>query len=166
MYTYGFFVLLSRIFFFLISLLFGWMFGIIWESAVFYIMFSALRGYAGGFHAAKESVCTFCTAFSLFFASLTIRILSMAGNMHIPMCILLLCGTVVYLLSPLGSEGKPLSADEYTLYRRKTRIIVFAIIAISIGTLLLHITGLFYAATVSMTLESFVLVLAKVKTNP
>lgn len=163
LYTYGFFVLLSKTLFFLVSALFGWMFGVLWESMVFYIMFSTLRGYAGGFHASKESVCTFCTTVSLFLSSMCIWYMERIGNTVIPFGILVVCGAVVYLLAPLDSEDKPLTRAEMVLYRQKTRSIDIAIVIISIVGLCLHLPAILHAASISMALECVLLVLGKAK---
>lgn len=163
LYTYGFFVLLSQGLFFLISALFGLIFGTLWESVVFYIMFSILRCYAGGFHASKESVCTCCTTASLFLASLSIWVQSEVESVIVPVSVLVLCSAVVYLLSPLDSEDKPLTSNDFYEYRRKSRAIVIAIVIIAISGVLLHIPGILYAASTSMVLESCLLVLGKAK---
>lgn len=163
LYTYGFFVLLSKGLFFLVSALFGWMLGVLWESIVFYIMFSTLRSYAGGFHASKESICTCCTTASLFLSSLSIWYMERIGNTAIPFYILAVCGAVVYLLAPLDSEDKPLTRAEMVLYRQKTRAIDIIIVIISIVGLCLHLPAILHAASISMALECVLLVLGKVK---
>lgn len=163
LYVYGFFVLLSKGLFFLVSAFFGWMLGVLWESMVFYIMFSMLRSYAGGFHASKESVCTCCTTASLFLSSLSIWYMERIGNLVVPFCILAVCGAVVYLLAPLDSEDKPLTRTELVIYRQKTRAIDVAIVIISIVGLCLHLPAILHAASISMALECVLLVLGKVK---
>ena len=163
LYTYGFFVLLSKGLFFLVSALFGWMLGVLWGSIVFYIMFSMLRSYAGGFHASKESVCTCCTTASLFLSSLSILYMQRIGNSIIPFCILAVCGAVIYLLAPLDSEDKPLTRAELVLYRQKTRAIDITIVIISIVGLCLHLPAILHAASIRMALECVLLVLGKVK---
>lgn len=161
LYVYGFFVLLSKGLFFLVSAFFGWMFGVLWESIVFYIMFSTLRSYAGGFHASKESICTFCTTASLFLSSLSIWYMERIGNPVIPSCILTVCGAVVYLLAPLDSEEKPLTRTELALYRQKTREIVIVIWIISIIGLCTQLPAVLYALSASVMLESSLLVFGK-----
>lgn len=162
LYTYGFFVLLSKTLFFLISTLFGWVFGVLWESMVFYIMFSTLRSYAGGFHASKESVCTCCTTVALFLSSLSIWYMERIESSTIPFCILVLSSTVVYLLSPLDSEDKPLNFDEINHYRRTTRVIILLLwISVIIG-LYLQLRGVVYAASTCMILESSLLILGRI----
>lgn len=163
LYVYGFFVLLSKGLFLLISALFGLLVGTLWESIVFYIMFSTLRCYAGGFHASKESVCTGCTTVTLFLSSVSICIQEKVGTISISFYILALSGAVVYLLSPLASEDKPLTFNEILEYRQISRVIVIATVIIAIYGVLLHVPGILYATTTSMVLESFLLVLGKVK---
>lgn len=163
LYIYGFFVLLSKGLFFLVSTIFGWMFGILWENIAFYIMFSNLRCYAGGFHASKESVCTCYTTVALFLASLGIWILSKVESVIVPLCVLTLCSVVVFLLSPLDSEDKPLTYSEYDHYRWKTIAIVIGMEIISIGAVNLQLPGILYAAAIGMALESCLLILGKAK---
>lgn len=163
LYVYGFFILLSQIIFFFISAFFGLVLGTLWESIAFYIMFTTLRSYAGGFHASKESVCTCSTTLALFLASLSIRILGNVKSVIIPLNLLVLGSTVVYLLSPLDSEDKPLSFDEFRDYRKKSIMASVAIVIIAISGVLLQISGILYAAATSITLESALLILGKVK---
>lgn len=162
LYVYGFFVLLSQGLFFLISVLFGCIFGTLCESIVFYFMFSTLRCYAGGFHASKESVCTCCTTAALFLAELSIWTLTKAENILLPLCTLVLCSAVVYLQSPLDSEDKPLSYIEFCSYRRKSRTIVVGVVIIAIIGIWASFLGILYAATSSMVLESFLLGLERI----
>ena len=161
LYVYGFFVLLSKGIFFLVSAFFGWTLGVLWESIVFYIMFSTLRSYAGGFHASKESVCTCCTTVSLFLSSLSIWCMERIGSQAIPFCILVVCSAVVCLLAPLDSEDKPLTRTELVLYRQKTRVIVIVIWVISIIGPCVHLPDVLYAATTSVMLESTLLAFGK-----
>lgn len=163
LYVYGFFVLLSKGLFFLVSTFFGWTLGVLWESIVFYIMFSTLRSYAGGFHASKESVCTCCTTVSLFLSSLSIWNMERIGNTLIPFCSLVVCSIVVYVLAPLDSEEKPLALCEILKYRRISKVIVIAIVLIAISGGLLHIPGILYIASTSMGLEFLLLILGKAK---
>lgn len=163
LYVYGFFILLSKGLFFLISALFGCIFGTLWESVAFYIMFSTLRCYAGGFHASKESVCTCCTTASLFLASLSIWVQSEVESVIVSVSVLALCSAVVYLLSPLDSEDKPLSSNDFYEYRQKSRVIVIAILVIAMSGVCLNLLGILYAASSCMVLEGSLLALGKVK---
>ena len=163
LYVYGFFVLLSKGIFFLVSAFFGWTLGVLWESMVFYIMYSMLRSYAGGFHASKESVCTCCTTVSLFLSSLSIWCMERIGSQAIPFCILVVCGEVVCYLAPLVSEDKPLTFSEIYEYGQISKAIVMAIIFIAIIGGLVHIPGILYAASTCTALECVLFAFGKAK---
>lgn len=64
LYSYGFFLLLSKGLFLLVTASCGAMLGVLWESVLFYALFTLLRGYAGGIHAEKEGTCLICTTAS------------------------------------------------------------------------------------------------------
>ena len=163
LYIYGFFVLLSHGIFFVISASFGIIFGTLWESIVFYIMFSILRRYAGGFHASRESTCTLCTTIALFMSSAGISILEKAGGIVLPLLMIVLGTVVISLLSPLDSEEKPLTQNECQYYRRKSLVTVWAIIVIALGAIVVNVLGLLCSAALCMVLESFLLVMGKAK---
>lgn len=163
LYGYGFFVLLSQGLFLLMSTLFGFLLGTPWESIIFYFMFSTLRCYAGGFHASKERDCTRYTTLALLLASGSIRILSNAESSVLSFAMLAVSYAVVYLLSPLDSENKPLSVGDFKEYRKKSRTIGIVIVFIAITGIFVNIPGILHAASSSMVLESFLLVLGKAK---
>lgn len=163
LYIYGFFVLLSHGFFFVISAIFGILFGTLWESIVFYIIFSILRRYAGGFHASRESTCTLCTTIALFMSSAGISILEKAGGVVLPLLMIVLGTVVISLLSPLDSEEKPLTQNECQYYRRKSLVTVWAIIVIALGAVAVNMLGLLCTVALCMVLESFLLVMGKAK---
>ena len=51
LYCYGFFLLITRFFFFLVTAITGFLSGLLFESIAFYGVFMLLRSYAGGVHA-------------------------------------------------------------------------------------------------------------------
>ena len=75
LYEYGFFLILSRIIFGIITLLTGIVLGVAFESMTFYCMFLLIRGYAGGVHAHKESICMVFTTATLCLAVIGIFLL-------------------------------------------------------------------------------------------
>ena len=64
LYSYGFFLLVTRFFFFLVTVFVGLLMGIGGESVLFYMVFFILRTYAGGVHAKTETACTVFTTFA------------------------------------------------------------------------------------------------------
>lgn len=163
LYSYGFFLLLSRGIFFAVAAVFGILFGTFWESILFYILFSTLRGYAGGIHASKEAVCMISTTFSLLLASAGIRRMELSGCVEVSAWMLLLGSLAIFLMSPLDSEEKPLNDSERRYYRRITRGIVLATTMVAFCSMAMRFQMIMYVAAFTLTLESILLIAGKVK---
>lgn len=159
LYEYGMFIMLSNFIFFVLSGLLGWMQGNIWESLLFYVLFSALRCYAGGYHAKSEAECTCYTTIALFIASYAISLLYKANNNFFLICLLVLCSYVVCRLSPLDSGNKPIDNKEKIAYRKKTKGLVYTFVFFSFCSVALKIQGIFYAVIVSLALECVLIIL-------
>lgn len=163
LYSYGFFLLLSRGVFFAVASVFGILFDTFWESVLFYILFSVLRGYAGGIHASSENVCMISTALSLFFASAGIRRMEISGCVEASVWLLLLGSLAVFVLNPLDSEEKPLSDSERRYYQRIARGIVIMTTIGALESVALGYQKIIYVASLVVVLEGILLVSGKVK---
>lgn len=163
LYSYGFFLLMSRSFFFVITFIFGFLFKTLWESIAFYFLFSILRGYAGGVHASEESVCMLFTTLLLFLASAFLRMMKMSTCTVVAAGMLLVGGMVVFLLSPLDSEEKPLSPSENRYYRRISRAISSAMILTGSVAIILKFHSLLYVVSECISFEGVLLLAGKGK---
>lgn len=121
LYGYGFFLLLSSTLYLIVVAIFGSAFGILWESIVFYFLFSILRGYAGGIHAKTEYGCMLSTILALLLSTMGIWGMLQAEHLTMAMILLIVGCAVVFLFSPLDVPEKPLSAEDWRHYRRISR---------------------------------------------
>ena len=163
LYTYGFFILFSNIFFTILILLFGIFFRRIPECLVFHISFRAIRNFAGGYHADTETRCEIFTSLCLFFASFLI---SLSANQTIQQTVLiasLISIPIILILSPLDTPEKTLDANEKRRYRKISHIIVTLIVSVIIVALYFKITILLVPCCLSLVLESILLILGKIK---
>lgn len=133
LYIYGFFILISRLFFLLVSILCGLLFGVPWESVLFYVMFTLLRSYAGGIHAKTENMCTILTTLSLLASICGIRVLSFVQNEMIALVMLGIGSVCIIAFSPLDTAEKPLESEERHHYKRISIIIVAAYDCFPVG---------------------------------
>ena len=62
LYVYGFFLLISKLSFLVLSIMAGFTLKITAEAVVFYVSFIIIREYAGGVHAKTEMVCMITTS--------------------------------------------------------------------------------------------------------
>lgn len=156
-YIYGFFMLFSRIFFFLLTALWGMLLGVLLESVLLYAAFALIRAYAGGVHASRESTCTICTSLAMLLCCAAMRLCTQLKPALLPLVVLAFSAIVIGMLSPLDTEAKPLTEEEKREYRRKSILITFIILAAAILGLIVGIYRVFYPCVLSLFLESILL---------
>lgn len=163
LYAYGFFVLLSRILFLIVSVIFGIIFNIIIESILFYILFCFIRSYAGGIHAPTELSCTIFTTISLFLSVSGIKLMLNYGDQKIAYAVYFISFIIIIILSPLDTKEKPLNSNEKKCFKVKTYAVFIVIILISITAVIFSKINIFYSSLMSIVLESMLLVSGKIK---
>lgn len=126
LYGYGIFLLLSSALYLAIVAILGSIFGILWESILFYVLFSILREYAGGIHAKTEQGCMFSTTLALLLSISSIKDMKQAELSSVAVVLLMIECAVVFLLSPLDIPEKQLPADDRRCYRRISRRLAVA----------------------------------------
>lgn len=116
LYVYGYFLMITRFFFFLVAIAFGNFFEIPCESVIFYVVFILLRSYAGGVHAKTETACTLWTTLGIGTAIAAVKMLESSGRIITPF--LVFGNLCILLFSPLDSKEKPLSAKERRRFQK------------------------------------------------
>ena len=161
MYGYGFFLLLSSTLYLVVVAIFGSVFGVLWESIVFYFLFSILRGYAGGIHAKTEYGCMLSTLLALLLSTIGIRKMMDAEQSTTAMIILIVGCVAVFLFSPLDVPEKPLSSSDRLHYRRTSRWLATAYLLLGI---LATATGwaILYSLTASVAMEGILLLVGSI----
>lgn len=161
LYIYGFFTLISHIYFFFVTAVTGFMMGILVESVVFYVVFMLLRTYAGGVHAKTEIACSVLTTLALIASLIGIKQLEALGSSSISLLMLGVGSLCVLLFSPLDTEEKPLDEQEKRKYRAICMAILFLCIMAAAIAQLLSIHGIFSTIICSVFLEGILLVAGK-----
>lgn len=161
LYVYGFFLLITRFFFFLVTIAFGCLFGIPFESVIFYIVFILLRSYAGGVHAKTEVACTIWTTLAMGTATAFIKILECTST-KVPVCFLL-CNICILTFSPLDSREKPLDEEKKCRYRKICFGLVFACDMVAGVAHFLTLPMLYYPVICGMCLEMVLLSFGKAR---
>lgn len=156
LYGYGFFLLLSSTLYLIVVAIFGSVFGVLWESIVFYFLFSILRGYAGGIHAKTEYCCMLSTILALLLSTMGIWGMLQAEHLTMAMILLIVGCAVVFLFSPLDVPEKPLSAEDWRHYRRISRWLVAAYALLGIWAAAAD-WPILYPLAASATLEGILL---------
>lgn len=129
LYVYGFFILLSNLYYFLLALFSGILLGIGLESLLFFISYLCIRQFAGGHHAKTEQRCMVFSTISILFCIGCVR-LSAPYDLRIFYSLVFLFGAVMVLsFAPLDTPEKRLSVKEKQKYR-KISLAVSAVLAV------------------------------------
>lgn len=161
LYSYGFFMLISRIYFFFVTAVTGLLMGIPVESVLFYVVFMLLRTYAGGVHAQSEIACSVLTTLALIASVIGIKQLESLGNSLIPLLMLGTGSLCILLFSPLDTMEKQLDEQDKRKYRAICVVIVLLCILTAIIVRAISSRGLLGAVACGTFLESILLVAGK-----
>lgn len=161
LYFYGFFLLISGLFYFLITLGAGFLTGVPCESVIFYIVFMLLRAYAGGIHAKTEVVCTVLTALALTASVCIIKVMKQMNCNEIPLLMLASGSLCILLFSPLDSKEKPLEKLERKKYRTVCVSIVLFCITVALIAHRLSLNAIFCPVVCGVCLEGILLITGK-----
>ena len=165
LYQYGFFILLTGFFHFIVTLVLGFFFNVFCESIVFYIMFTLLRSYAGGIHAKTECQCLVLSDLAILICVVGIRILKSSSNVLFTLFLLSSGFGCILSLSPLDTEEKPLTAEERSHFKNLTRRIALGILVIALAAYAVGMSSIFHCAVVSFVLESVLLLTGKMSSH-
>lgn len=157
LYVYGFYMIFSRMFFFLLTALFGLLFHILAESILFYLLFSLIRTYAGGVHASTEVGCTILTSLSFLMSVAMIKLISLLNYPIIAFVVLIVASTCILLFAPIDTLEKRLSYVERKRFQKTTYLILSFIIILAILTFFIRRRSMFYTCAASLGLEGILL---------
>ena len=123
---YGLFIILSHILYAIICIICSAVFGVITQGVIFYLAFSFLRSYAGGYHASTEARCI---AFSSAAILVCVYCMSLCErfDLRIPFAVSAAAASIALLVfAPVDCREKPFSQKEHCavvgLYYRRCRI--------------------------------------------
>ncbi len=135
----------------------------IWESVLFYLLLSLVRGYAGGIHASREWVCTTCTSLTLLVGVLLINWFSIRNSIIVPIVILVVGAAVIGLVCPIDSAEKPLDQSEKKRYQRIIWMILGALLGASIVSLFVMFPPLLHLCATAVAIETVLALLGRAK---
>lgn len=163
LYSYGFFVLLSQVLYFILTVIFGILLGIVFEGIIFYVAFQFIRTSAGGIHASSELKCEVATTVSMFLCLGIVKLCDQYNLKMVMIVLTIVAAVLIFLLCPLDTPEKPLTIKEKKYFRKKSWKILLIILTIICLSLSFKINALIYPCSVSLILEGILLFLGKIK---
>lgn len=165
LYTYGLFMLISKLFFLLVAALCGIVLGVAFHSIIFIIAFTVLREYAGGYHASTEARCEISTSLSIAACMGFIKLFETVGIHPFLLAPGFVFFVIIFVLSPLDSPEKPLTEDEKKHFAKRSRITLVIIFAVMLAGAAFKIPLLFSPCFTALALESVLLIAGKLKSK-
>lgn len=99
------------------ALLIGLFLGMFWQTVVFFISYSPVRSYSGGYHARSSFAC-YILSIPLMLVVLT-AIKSLPWNGLIFIVVMGCALGIIVLLAPVADPNKPFDELEKTVFRKK-----------------------------------------------
>lgn len=163
-YTYGLFIILSSIYLLFVSLALGLIFHNAIESIIFFIVFTSIRMFAGGYHAKSEFACEMISSI-LFFCCVLGMYLVKKYPMYLSFVYYCFWISIllVFIFCPLDSAEKSLSRQEKLKYRKISRVILLLNGIINLICFILKIEMIASPICFAIILQSFLIIMGKIK---
>lgn len=162
LYTYGFFLLLSSLMFFIFACLVGAIFGCLLESIIFFSVFQLIRKYAGGFHAPTEKRCTILSTTAIITCNSIIKLSEKYDFKSVLLVVTLVATICIFRFCPLDTPEKPLAEEETKYFQKASWIITTAIVVVILISYFLCFDFLYTPCCLSILLESILLFIGKI----
>lgn len=129
------------------------------NSTVFLVSFILVRSYSGGFHASGPKRCYI---YSIFLLMITFYIMKFTQSYHSIWLIALVAAfIIIFRLAPVEAKNKALSITEKKAFGQKTKIILIALMTISMLCYLFDWNCIFISITSGLVSDSVLLVIGK-----
>lgn len=161
LYEYSFLILLEQFSVWVSILCTAFIFGILWETVFYMVLFIPMRIYAGGYHARTFIFC-YCISVGIFLAFAIIQHYITISRWFASI-IILFSAVVMSLLAPMADSNKPISTLEESLFTSRIRSLIFLELLIAVFVLIINITDLFAFVSFSFFHLALLLVIGKLK---
>lgn len=163
MMQYGLFIILSHILYAIICIICSAVFGVIVQGVIFYLTFSFLRSYAGGYHASTEARCIAFSSVAILICVYCIS-LSERFDLRIPFTASAAAASIALLaFAPVDCSEKPLSKEEKHEYRKKSIALWLVYIIAVVVSAVLSYYKITYALSAAITLSGVMVTLGYIK---
>lgn len=123
---YSIFLTISPLF---LAIVFGYLFGAVWQSVLIILPFVVIRKFSGGYHAKRAGTCLISSSLLLVLCI----ILSFCIRCNwILLIITILSAVSLMYFSPIESENRLLGREEQVNYKKTTAVIVVSFVIVDL----------------------------------
>lgn len=162
LYIYGLRILCEKLLGILSVLMICLLTGGIFQGSVFYLSYSLLRRYAGGYHAHRFVSCYISSCVAV----LLCIVLSRSEYAQLLSLLFMLLGTpVILILSPVEHPARPLELCEKVRYRRLVRLTVISEMLVFTVLYFCQLYSLSFSVGYGFVLLSLLLIVQKISNS-
>lgn len=162
---YGLEILFIKITFFSAALVISLLMHSFWECLTFTALFSAIRSYAGGYHADTRVKCfvlsmlTFCSVFIILKLIKTFPVILMIIAVFAA-----ISSVIIFRSAPVDTENKRLDDEEIQTFRKKARAAVIVELIMAAAAYFLNFKGIMCSVMLSLILAAMLMCI-EIKNN-
>ncbi len=119
-YAYGLNQLIVYLYNFLTVIVVGWIFGMVWQGIAFTVFYMMIRPYAGGYHARTPKMCYVYSLIMIIVVLFLIMTIPLNGLLYL--VVYFVSSIIIFKLSPVEDENKPLDNIERVVFRKRAII--------------------------------------------
>lgn len=138
LYEYAAFSFLFNLIPLFLSVIIGIALGMTLESILFVLPYFFLRTFSGGYHLKSATACFFVSTTLFIFSLLAVKKLIGLGFSWPFLVLIAVASILIFLLSPIDSEARRLSASETRAFKKIARILIVILFSM---TMLLQFLG-------------------------
>lgn len=146
----------------LITIVIGAIFNNLWETLIFLTFYSALRSFAGGYHAINEFRCFIYSIFLLIMIQIYFDYVFEVISKY-TLVVTLVLSYIIYIKSPIQNRFNPLSKKERIYCKKVVRRILVVGVGIEIYSFVLHNIRTIMGISIAIYIVGGLMALEKVK---
>lgn len=161
LYSYGIWQGVMLLFHYATIIIISCFFQMLWQGIVFTAAYSLLRSYAGGYHARTQTRCYMFSVIMIIVVHCLIKFVN--WNYITLITNITLSGTAILYMAPIADENKELDEKEYIVYKKRTNIVLFLLVASIILFKFVKQLEICVCITMAICVLAIMLILAKIK---
>ena len=163
-YSYGFKEMLFITINIITTIFIGLIFNKVFEIILFMITYSAIRVYAGGYHARTKPKCYIFSVLMLISVCYILKLNLLNSYLLIVILTIISSGIILYL-APVEDENKPLDEIEIKVYTKRTvRNLIIVLVVLGI-TLMFNKINISVCICISLLCNGTMLILGKINNS-
>lgn len=144
------------------ALCIGMILNMLIEVIIYLVCFIPIRIFAGGYHAKTQFRCYIMSTVTTFVALRLIKFLQISNSIF-EIVVLIISIIIIWNLSPIEDDNKPLTKEEYSIYKIKVRKLISIILGVLIFSFIINNQLILSSIQAAIFILSLVIIIGAIK---